>query len=493
MIIAMYSGVAGMSAHQTKLNVIGNNIANVNTNGFKSSRMTFSDVFYQNLQNASAPTANSGGVNSNQLGYGSKVGSIDVVNTIAGGADTGRALDVYINGEGYLPVKGNDGTVKYTRVGNLKFDTQGNLTDANGNMVLGIPIDATGIAQLSEDGTTNAQNLTAINVPPADLEKYTGIAIGINGEITGIKEGDPVFTGAAGTGWFKSVEIDPGSFYNGSVTMTKNPTLKFTAATVPIAGITVADAALPQTANLKGPLTLTKTIDATTSAITYTLSGTDTSEAVVGPITGTLGSGTVTFKVPNTATPSEMVDFTVSVDATLAPGASTIGTVEISPQTYTVSVYNEGGVLQKIDITQAQVDDWDEGENFTIGDMTFTIADKTKFLPTSEGTTIGKVGPGNGTPVTLAYLAVAKFANADGLNQDGDGYTLQSANSGEATIAMAGTKGTGNLRTSALEMSNVDLAREFTDMIIAQRGFQANTRMITVSDSILEELINLKR
>ena len=139
MLGSMYSAVSGLAAHQTKMNVIGNNIANVNTYGFKASRVTFSDVFYQTMTGASGPTSNSGGTNPVQLGYGAKVKSIDVINTRAGSATTDRALDVYINGDGYLPVKDNNGIIKYTRVVVLNFDLAGNLVDSSGNMVLGIP------------------------------------------------------------------------------------------------------------------------------------------------------------------------------------------------------------------------------------------------------------------------------------------------------------------------------------------------------------------
>lgn len=106
-------------------------------------------------------------------------------------------------------------------------------------------------------------------------------------------------------------------------------------------------------------------------------------------------------------------------------------------------------------------------------------------------TSIGKIAAGSDKPVALGYLAIAKFANTDGLLQDGNGYFMESANSGEPIATKAGTNGTGGTESANLEMSNVDLSQEFTDMIVAQRGFQANSRIITVSDSILEELINL--
>lgn len=173
-----------MAAHQTKLNVIGNNISNVNTYGFKASRVVFSDVLYQNLSTATGATATTGGTNASQLGYGTKVGSIDMLNTISSGATTGRALDVYIAGEGYLTVQPEAGANRYTRVGNLKFDAEGNLTDGGGSKVMGIPIDADGNAVLNPNGTLAIEDLQAINVPAAELEKYTGITIGKSGEIT---------------------------------------------------------------------------------------------------------------------------------------------------------------------------------------------------------------------------------------------------------------------------------------------------------------------
>ncbi|MDD4122283.1 MAG: flagellar hook-basal body complex protein, partial [Eubacteriales bacterium] len=106
---------------------------------------------------------------------------------------------------------------------------------------------------------------------------------------------------------------------------------------------------------------------------------------------------------------------------------------------------------------------------------------------------IGTVGPGPGEPEKIANMAVVKFTNQNGLSQDGQGYYVETTNSGEAIATIPGNGGTGTFRAGALEMSNVDLSREFTEMIIAQRGFQANTRMITVSDEMLSELVSMKR
>jgi flagellar hook protein FlgE len=219
MLGSMYSAVSGLQTHQTKMNVIGNNIANVNTYGFKSSRVTFSDVFYQTISGASAPRENGGGTNASQMGYGSKVSSVDVIHTRAGSATTDRALDIYINGDGYLPVKDSNGIVKYTRVGVLNFDESGNLVDTNGNMVLGFQLTGSDKkASLSSDGTTGITNLEPIKISQEELKKYLGISIGQNGELTGIKEGDPTITPAAGTGqWMTSATASTDALYSGQV------------------------------------------------------------------------------------------------------------------------------------------------------------------------------------------------------------------------------------------------------------------------------------
>src|SRR5665648_338538 len=223
MLGSMYSAVSGLAAHQTKMNIIGNNIANVNTYGFKSSRVTFTDVFYQTMKSASAPDANGngGGSNAIQMGYGAKINSINVINTRAGAATTDRALDVYINGDGYLPVKNADGVIKYTRVGVLNFDQSGNLVDSTGNQVLGFDLDSvTKKPKLNADGNAEISGLKGIVIDPTVSEKLTGIAIGQNGEITGIQEGDPTVIPSANTNWMDGLPtISPASTYNGRLTM----------------------------------------------------------------------------------------------------------------------------------------------------------------------------------------------------------------------------------------------------------------------------------
>ncbi|MBR0597536.1 flagellar hook-basal body complex protein [Sinanaerobacter chloroacetimidivorans] len=507
MLGSMYSAVSGLSAHQTKMNVIGNNIANVNTYGFKASRVTFSDVFYQTMNGASAPTTNGGGTNPTQLGYGAKVNSIDVLNTRAGSATTDRALDVYINGDGYLPVKNSDGVIKYTRVGVLSFDVAGNLVDSNGNMVLGFKLDdTTKNAQLNSDGTTSAQNLVPIKVDPKELDKYTGIAIGQNGEITAIKEGDTTVVPGSNTGWMNGTPtVSANSNYSGSITMSVKQT--FAADNANYTGdtpITVSSNAYIGAANMS----------VTSDGTTYTLSYTDkdgNSQSATGTIntsttpntvtfTGVMDakggtSATVTIPVDQSATPSTAVGYNIPTDGSTY---MTLGNVTVDSYDITFKTTDKAGTT----VTNTTPETWvfdatTPDNNLAFGDIGFTI-DSDKFKAVLDGgfsadTVIGRVGPGAGVPEKIANIAVVKFTNPDGLSQDGEGYFVATTNSGDPVATIPGNGGTGTFRSGALEMSNVDLSREFTEMIITQRGFQANTRMITVSDEMLSELVSMKR
>ncbi len=489
----MYSAVSGLSAHQTKMNVIGNNIANVNTYGFKASRVTFSDVFYQTMNGASAPTSSGGGTNPTQLGYGAKVNSIDVINTRAGSATTDRALDVYINGDGYLPVKTSDGVIKYTRVGVLSFDVSGNLVDSNGNQVLGFRLDeTTKNPQLSSNGTTTAQNLVAIKVDPAEMDKYTGIAIGQNGEITAIKEGDPAFVPSADTGWMDGTpSVSLTSLYSGPVTMNvtqrSNPPTGLPALTVS-SNADVGTEAISLLLDNDGTYTLS--FATSPDATTFTAEASDIDTTTTPPtltfnVTDKDGGNTATIKVPVG---------TGGYDPTAGDSTGvSCGTITGTTYDITVTTTDKSGAV--ITLT----DSWDSTSSDTslaFGDMTIKI-DAVEFQDAlDEGFTnidIGTVGPGPGEPIKVAHMAAVKFTNSDGLSQDGEGYYVETTNSGSALATIPGNSGTGNFRSGALEMSNVDLSREFTEMIITQRGFQANTRMITVSDEMLSELVSMKR
>lgn len=283
MIKSMYSAVSGIKSFQTRMDVIGNNIANVNTTGFKSSRVVFKDLFYQTLSNASAPSTVKSGISPRQVGLGAAIANIDIQNTRTGMEQTDRPLDLYISGDGYFTVKDGTENTSYTRVGSFNFDVAGNLVDSNGSNVCGgVPV---------TPATTPATFSIATAIEPikvTDLVNYSNISVGKDGMISGIN--------------------------------------------------------------------------------------------------------------------------------------STTGIID-----------------------------------------------------------------------NLGQIALAKFPNAEALLQDGNLYNKETLNSGVATYVVPGLSASGTLTAGGLEMSNVDLSKEFTDMIVTQRGLQANARVITTSDEILQELVGLKR
>ncbi len=476
MIGSLYSAVSGLSSHQTKMSVIGNNIANINTYGFKSSRVTFTDVFYQTLATATSSSTSSGGTNPTQLGFGSQIKSIDVMNTRAGSTSTDRALDVYINGDGYLAVKGDDGQTKYTRVGILSFDSTGNLVDSNGSKVMGLPVNSTtGLVSLNSDGTTATSNLVAITVDPAYYATLSDIAIGEDGAITATAEGDPKVTLSGGTSWISSADISASSNYTGDIKLTTTTTATgFTAAT---ANTSFA----LNTADIVGDVTIKNT------GGVYTLSYTDAAGNSVSK-TGVLNGADYDFTVDTLA--GGTTTFTVdSLDLPASGASATVGTFNATAKTITGTTYDQSGASVALSGT------WTTGgTTVALGDITLNVTPAT-MAASSDATdaTVGGIGAGDGEIVTLGYLAMVKFANVDGLSQDGDGYFVKTVNSGDAVATIAGNGGTGSLISGALESSNVDLSSELTEMIVTQRGFQANSKMITVSDEMLETLVNMKR
>lgn len=294
MLRSLYSGVSGLKNHQTKMDVIGNNIANVNTVGFKSSRVTFQDIYSQTLRPASAPGADSGGVNPQQVGLGVSLGSVDTMFTRSAAEYTGSPLDLSIEGDGFFVVndRGND---FFTRAGNFTTDANNNLINANGLIV---------------------------------------------------------------QGWMGT----------------------------PLTGDHDGDAATPDVITGYGPLDLD---------------------------------------------PALMTDIVMPTDY------------------YDITISKTGEIIGINANTQARD--------------------------------------------VIGRIAIANFNNQNALTKMGNNLYDVSQNSGNPIISAPGEAGTAFVNPSSLEMSNVDLAKEFTDMIITQRGFQANSRIITTSDSLLEELVNLKR
>lgn len=569
MMRALYSGVAGLKTHMQRMDVIGNNIANVNTYGFKSSRATFRDMYYQQVRGASAGTMTRGGVNPSEVGYGSQLSSIDLLMGSSSFTSTGNQLDVAITGEGFLQVQDAEGNIFYTKAGMLDIDTEGRLVDTNGYFVLG-----TSATSGQLNSTEPGKSIIAITVDPVEpqygalettlLGKALKIISSVQSELANVS-----FTFSA-----SKERSDGTEFYNGeklevimesgnpNIAIRLNESEKFGSAAElskaindaikatyggdypggeftfelkdeqgndAIAGLTgyeiatsksnatlgsfsstlaqptdpagtaptppaAADLAAWQALGLqfpqfgdefsgKGNVTLTYAADTAngTVEITATVNDPDTGNDVT--YTGTI-DGQGLFKLTNGGSTTDFIGIRVSNDAyetfiadpaTLAPAtisnygsfkpATPSTTLGMGKQTWTLEGGTEGGPQSYENLT-----------GISIG---------------SDGTIIGS-HPVHGRLV-LGRIDLANFANPAGLAQSGNSYFSETANSGSPNCAIPGEDGTGGIRNSALEMSNVDLAQEFSDMIITQRGYQANSRIITVSDTMLEELVNLKR
>ncbi|HYF93952.1 MAG TPA: flagellar hook protein FlgE [Symbiobacteriaceae bacterium] len=406
---ALYSGVTGIRSHQVRMDVIGNNIANVNTVGFKGSRVTFQDVFSQTMSAGSASTS------PQQVGLGAGVASTDLNGAAGSFQLTGRDLDLAIEGAGLFVLKSpGDGQRVYTRVGNFDWDAQGYMVNpATGQRVQGWMADSDGT--VSNTGIASLGDIQLIRGDVSLAQLTTSAAFGGNLD-SGADDGDTYQT-------------------------------TFTAYD-----------------SLGNPVPI---------VLTFEKTGTnDWSWEAEGPAAaGVTGSGDLTFNPDGTiltggtniqvniASPPGGDDAqAVALDFTRITQAYA-GTQGSSVLARTVDGYPMG-VLESISVEQS-------------GQITGVFS--------------------NGFRRTLAQVAVASFSNPNGLLKEGNTAFVESANSGAPQIGTPTTGGRGRLVPGNLEMSNVDLSTEFTNMITTQRGFQANTRIITAADEMLQDVVNLRR
>ncbi len=549
---AMFSGVAGMKSHQTKMDVIGNNIANVNTYGFKSQRAVFSDIYYQTLRSGSTGTANRGGVSPSTVGYGSTLAGTQTQMSQSSMQNTGFGLDVAITGEGFLQVMDADGNIFYTKAGMLDYDSNGYLTDINGNFVLG---------SATADGDPGSQKirLTNVGAVPAQAASVTQSINGIEYTIKASnsdKAGNVSITMTSSEALPAGQDVVANISNTGAITLTFNAYSKFddwnklndainkaiTEANNGVqhkGGTFTISASNPDVMSTANPLTGAQLIGGNFGVDLGSVTGMD--DGVFGD------AGMVVEKVSTDFAGTGTGNFSATFDNAKKEWTIklTIGTTEytgtLSKDTLSSSILlkaSDGSYVQvsnpgydkfnaayhKANTTGASGEPtgpatWTNGNTDKNGPVTpnFTPSTPSKDLGfgsypfvlqggTAGGAvTLDEMNVAIGTDgsvvvsnaeigdVTVGRITLANFANPSALAAAGNNYFTASANSGEPQLAEPGQNGTGALKTSALEMSNVDLSAEFADMITTQRGFQANSRIITVSDTMLEELINLKR
>lgn len=551
---AMFSGVAGMKAHQTKMDVIGNNIANVNTYGYKSQRALFSDIYYQTLRSGSTGTANRGGISPSSVGYGSTLSATQVQMTQSSMQNTGFGLDIAITGEGFLQVMDADGNIFYTKAGMLDYDSNGYLTDINGNFVLGA-------ATADGDPSSQKIRLTNVGAVPAQRPSVTQAINGVDYTITASnsdKAGNVSITMTSSEALPAGQDVLASISNTGAITLTFNAFSKFTDwnqlndainKAITEANNGVKHKAGDFTISSSNPdLLINGGAGLTGAQLVGANFGTDLG-TVTGMDDGVFGAaGMVVEKVSTDFSGSGNAQFSAEFDdasSTWTIKATINGTVyegELGKDTLSSSILLKNGD-EYIQVSNPGYDKFNSAYNnqtpppgttvpgqgnvtWTNGNIdknnapltpTFTPSTPSKDLGfgsypfvlqggTAGGAvTLDELNVAIGTDgsvvvsnsaigdVTVGRISLANFANPAALSAAGNNYFTVSANSGEPQLADPGQDGTGALKSSALEMSNVDLSSEFADMITTQRGFQANSRIITVSDTMLEELINLKR
>ncbi|MCI8339102.1 MAG: flagellar hook-basal body complex protein [Lachnospiraceae bacterium] len=523
MMRSMYSGVAGLKTHQTRMDVIGNNIANVNTVGFKGSSVNFADTFYQTVSSATGSNAELGtaGTNAKQIGLGSTVASITTNITEQGGTQsTNRSLDIAINGESFLIVRSGTDTL-FTKSGALNIDEVGNLyCTTNGATVQGWLADDKG--EIIKDTVKDLSIMSGSNLY-YEPEATQAITLGGNIDPNDTKL-NPTY--GAGGAPISGGQVMTFSFYD-NIGEQYSVKLYVSKAQTQTAGTVKYDVRVGDVYNASGEsIFVLKTVDAATGAITYSASdakvqfaGGEVSAANVDAQTGELTLeatqlGSLIFSSSTgdyVNTQNGTTDRPNAVYQGKALNFSVIGPVPIHQGENIVNGTNAGG-----DSTFLQHDDTNDtgGVNIYFDDLTQYSQGGTSKLSSNKGdpdgyyagnkagnmkgisiSSDGKVygNYDNGMKKCLAQIAVATFSNPSGLEAMGDSLFAASLNSGPFDGIGEEVSLSGSFTVGALEMSNVDLSTEFTNMITTQRGFQANSRIITTSDTMLEELVNLKR
>jgi flagellar hook protein FlgE len=416
MMRAMFAAIAGLRNHITYMDVVGNNIANVNTTAFKSSRVTFQDMLSQTLTGASAPTPDRGGTNPVQVGLGMQLGSIDVFHGQGSLQSTGKLTDFAIQGSGFFMLK-DGGRIFYTRDGAFDVAVSGELVNpTNGFKVQGWQASTAGVI----DTTTP---VGAITIP-----------------------------------FGQSVAAQPST----AMTFAGNLDSRLAVGSTLATTVDVFDSL-----GKSHPVTVTFTKNAAANTWDVTVASTDPQVTGVAraPVQVVFNaSGAITTPAP----PAPLV---LTTTLAAAAGANSPITTNID-----VSKVTQFAAAGQISTTF--------NNGYSAGSLvTFAVG------PSGDITGIFS----NGTNRPLGQIAMALFTNASGLQRSGQNSFEPTSSSGIPIVGTPGTGGRGTIGTGVLESSNTDLAREFTNVVIAQRGFQASSRVISSADEMLQDLVNLKR
>ena len=463
MMRSLYSGVSGLQNHQTRMDVIGNNISNVNTTGFKRGRVNFQDMISQQVAGAAKPTEELGGVNPKDVGLGMTISTIEQVFTQGNLQSTGVGTDVAIQGNGFFIVKNGDESF-YTRNGVFGLDRDGTLVNpANGMRVQGwMARDLNGEQIVQTAATPTDLVIPVGSKDPAKATENVLFACNLNKNTPEILEGASASDVAKGT-WNTEQKIYD-SFGNEhllSINFTKVP-------------------------GVANSWQATVNVDADNADFTQTRIGLGTTDGVQNTFIvnfdnyGQLSS--VTDSAGNIS--NETGEIVLQSSFTVADAsADENGTP--ARQSFNINLGTIGSM--KNTITQSA----SKSTTKAYSQDGYTLGYLDNYKIDSSGTITGVYS--NGTNRVIGQIALATFSNDRGLEKAGDNTYVETNNSGQANIGESGVAGKGSLLAGALEMSNVDLSEQMTDMIVTQRGFQANSKTIQTADTLLETVLGLKR
>ena len=549
MMRSMYSAVSGLKTHQTRMDVIGNNIANVNTVAFKSSSVTFSDILYQTTSNASGAnaTTGTGGVNAKQIGLGTTAAATKVSITSAGASETtGNPFDIRLtdkNSTNFFIVNNGSENV-FTRSGSFYVDGSGNLCmSSTGYTVMGWQVDETtgeirkdtvsALRIMQEKNLTSAPEATTqatiagvLDENDTDVKNDAGRVMNLNFyDNLGYQYTAKFAIKSTGTDGKYTVELTS-VLYSNNQNIIKNLTKKDISQ---IFGDYQADATLGQYSLSKDYEfknnkyvrkadqkefevdNADKTLFKATDGSGDTVSITEIFSGITTTIANNIKNGTNNYKVAFDQTTGqatvtgERTSYDLVFDTSTGKFASIGGDTPskmLNMSVLSSGLLNRNGNFQNITVDFSQCLNYENGGKSTIGADAGATDGKTgkgRKLGAMTGIFIDTSGRiygtyDNGNTELLGQIAVAQFSNASGLEKVGESCYRTTLNSGEFDgIGVEISADGSSMTTGELEMSNVDLSSEFTSMITTQRGFQANSRVITTSDTLLEELVNLKR
>ena len=549
MLRSMYSAVSGLKTHQTRMDVIGNNIANVNTVAFKSSSVTFSDILYQTTSNASGAnaTTGTGGVNAKQIGLGTTAAATKVSITSAGASETtGNPFDIRLtdkNSTNFFIVNNGSENV-FTRSGSFYVDGSGNLCmSSTGYTVMGWQVDETtgeirkdtvsALRIMQEKNLTSAPEATTqatiagvLDENDTDVKNDAGRVMNLNFyDNLGYQYTAKFAIKSTGTDGKYTVELTSVLDSNNQ-NIIKNLTKQEISQ---IFGDYQADATLGQYSLSKDYEfknnkyvrkadqkefevdNADKTLFKATDGSGDTVSITEIFSGITTTIANNIKNGTNNYKVAFDQTTGqatvtgERTSYDLVFDTSTGKFASIGGDTPskmLNMSVLSSGLLNRNGNFQNITVDFSQCLNYENGGKSTIGADAGATDGKTgkgRKLGAMTGIFIDTSGRiygtyDNGNTELLGQIAVAQFSNASGLEKVGESCYRTTLNSGEFDgIGVEISADGSSMTTGELEMSNVDLSSEFTSMITTQRGFQANSRVITTSDTLLEELVNLKR